>query len=86
MGKLTYNKITKGQYEVFINTVNIGEFLMDVDGYWKYWPNDHRSGYWDEWMLTILAEELHKLNKNWDQEVKAAISKNDQRRNPGTDH
>lgn len=47
------------------NGVSMGQFLMKEDGYYDFWPED-RAGYWPAHMLRALADELDKINKDWD--------------------
>ena len=43
----------------------VGEFYIEVDGYWKFEPNPG-PGYWDEYMLMTILCKLRKLNIEWD--------------------
>jgi len=49
----------------FHNGVHMGELLMDVDGFYKYWPVQ-RAGYWDAPPLRAIADLLDHLNAEWD--------------------
>lgn len=51
------------------NGVWIGDILMDVDGYYKWWPNN-TGGYLDELFLFTMANFLSALNKPWDEQIK----------------
>lgn len=52
----------------------IGAFLMDVDGYYYFWPNND-GGYWGSYELRIIADALDLINKPWDDQVKKDLSK-----------
>ena len=72
--KSGYFKATKKEgieeYEVkHENGVFVGDFVLDVDGYYKYWPAD-RSGYYIEGDLFLLFTMLKRLNSKWDNIVK----------------
>lgn len=69
---ITLNKISETKIIVLAyNGVKIGEFLMKEDGYFDYWP-EKRDGYIPSYMLRTLADELDKLNENWDKSIQAA--------------
>lgn len=57
----------------FENGVELGEILRDVDGYYKWWPND-LPGYLDEEFLFAIASYLQSLNAEWDAQVKKELS------------
>lgn len=50
------------------NGVYIGEFVLNDDGYWVYFP-EHKGGYWDEYFLRLVLDKLSAMNKPWDEEV-----------------
>lgn len=57
-------------YEVFTpNSVHIGDFLKKDDGYFDFWPISG-GGYWSSYLLKALAEELDKLNAEWDKQIR----------------
>lgn len=58
----------EGHGIVFENGVCVGEALVDVDGYYKFWPV-LKSGYWEEGTLRALADFLAKLNAPWHAQV-----------------
>lgn len=51
------------------NEVNLGTFEQDVDGYFYYWPKE-KPGSWASYSLRLIADELDKINKEWDEEIK----------------
>lgn len=53
--------------------VCIGDILMDVDGYYKWWPKDTR-GYLNEEFLFHIARYLHALNAEWDAQVQKDLA------------
>lgn len=64
----THKILTNGQS-------NLGEFILDVDGYWVYFPNPERGGYYNEWFLHELLQILENLNRDWDEQVKKGLEK-----------
>ena len=59
----------KGVYELLINNKSIGEYILDVDGYYYYWPNPSLKGSWNSNALNIISEQLDLLNKKWEDQV-----------------
>lgn len=55
--------------EIVINNKSIGEFIRDVDGYYHYWPNPSLKGSWNSNALRLIADELDRVNKEWDTHV-----------------
>jgi hypothetical protein len=56
-------------YNVYYNNHHLGDFVMDVDGYYKFFPELTRGGYWEGWVLRDIADKETELNKDWDQQV-----------------
>ena len=44
-----------------------GELVCDVDGYYYYWPKN--DGALSEYHLRLLAKELKRLNKHWNEKI-----------------
>lgn len=72
--KLT--KESKGKYTAqWENGHPVGDILMDVDGYWKWWPNFGEStGCLDELFLYSMGSTLKDLNKEWDAQINEYFS------------
>jgi hypothetical protein len=61
------------EYKVhFENGAPMGDFLMSPDGYYDWWPESDRDGSLPSYVLRMLADELDKLNADWDKQVQAA--------------
>ena len=72
MTELIHKKTDLGSYYVYTNTdVYIGVFVMDVDGYYYYWPEKEKGGCWSPWMLRDVTDKLDEVNKPWDDIVQA---------------
>lgn len=60
--------------EIFwTNGVKMGEAIMDVDGFYKFFPED-QGGYWDEASLYYVYDKLKTLNKAWSDHLDGAFS------------
>lgn len=56
------------------NGVKLGEMLVDVDGYYKWFPerrDGYSQGYWEARVLSAIAETLDKLNAPWERKMAA---------------
>lgn len=59
-----------GLYDVFFyNGKKLGQFYMEVDGYYVFLP-ENNSGYFNEYSLKLIINKLTELNKEWDNHVK----------------
>lgn len=45
----------------------IGELIMDVDGYFYFWPTN--DGCWSAYILHSIANKLDEMNKKWDDQI-----------------
>lgn len=59
----------KGVYELLINNKSIGEYILDADGYYYFWENPNLKGSWNSNALRVIADEMDKLNKEWDEHI-----------------
>ena len=46
-----------------------GEIVVDVDGFQYYWPDGSKHGHLCAAALRIIADELDRLNKPWQDEI-----------------
>ena len=70
---LIYNKIDAHKYNIVTsNGKLIGELLMDVDGYFYFWPEDNNRA-WASHHLRELANKLDELNKQWNTQVEKEL-------------
>lgn len=53
-GKYTYEVTFSGKY--------IGDFMMDSDGEYYYWPNDEIKRAWSSSSLKLITQKLDELN------------------------
>lgn len=57
-------------YELYYNNgVLLGDVIMEVDGYYTFWPEGH-GGYWEAHMLRAVADCLDELNEPWDTQIR----------------
>ncbi len=68
--KLTYENIAKDCIRVNYNNQRLGEFIMADDGYFLFFLDEQRSGGFEAWILFALADELGRINKPWDDQIK----------------
>jgi len=45
------------------------EYYLDVDGFYYYWPRGYPYGHSNSAALRIIADELDRINKPWQDEV-----------------
>jgi hypothetical protein len=45
------------------------EFVQDVDGFFYWWPNSGHGGHLAAHHLRTLADELDRLNADWNAEI-----------------
>ena len=77
--KLVLDELSKNIYHVYLNGVGIkmGEILMSEDGYYNFWPDLHRGGYWPSYILRMLADRVDEMNKPWDEEIQNLTNSED---------
>jgi hypothetical protein len=81
--QLTFN----GSNILYGGTV-LGILSKTEDGYFNFWPDKDRDGYWPAHLLISIGEKLNDLNKEWDAQVKrdlAALEALDKSRRPALD-
>lgn len=60
----------KGVKELVINNKSIGEFIIDVDGYYYFWFNPEvTKGSWNSHALRLIADKQDELNTEMDKHV-----------------
>lgn len=71
---LIYNQINQQKYNVLTpNNHLIGELIMDVDGYFYFWPNN--SGCWSSNIMHSIANKLDEVNKQWNDHINQHFSR-----------
>lgn len=59
-------------YEVFYGENNfIGNFDMLEDGFFYFYPNTKHLGYFNEYSLELICNELKELNDPWQEFIDA---------------
>lgn len=65
--------ISKGQCKVYFRSdyidAYVGDFVLDVDGYFYFFSKEDTRGGWVSWQLRMLSEKLDELNKPWDDQI-----------------
>lgn len=73
--KITYTKQENGSYKIYYyNDVFVGEFYMEVDGYYVF-ESVLKSGYIPGHLLLSLGNKLEELNKEWDDNITEYFNK-----------
>ncbi len=66
---LKINKISDSNYEVLVKSNNklIGNFYLEVDGFFYFAENEHNgsNGLWSDYALLEIGNKLKELNKPW---------------------
>lgn len=62
IGEINLKKVDNFVYAVAFNQKYIGDFVLDVDGYY-YFHIDNNKGSWTEYSLRVVADALEELNK-----------------------
>lgn len=71
--QLTPDGKPTSSYSVYANNgVQIGELYQEIDGFYVF-ALPGRTGYWPEYLLRELADELKELNIKWLGEVTRAL-------------
>lgn len=66
---IIYEKIDAYKHNAFYkNGKFLGELIMDVDGYFYFWPEDNNRA-WASHHLREITNKLDELNKEWDEQV-----------------
>ena len=66
---MTFNKINDQKYQViYDNGVYIGDLLVEVDGFFVYYPIQN-GGAWESHVMRAIADKLDELNKPWQQQI-----------------
>ncbi len=53
----------------YSNGVTIGEYIMNEDGYYVFFPEKGSYGCWNEVFLVYVLLQLRRLNLEWDTQV-----------------
>lgn len=51
------------------NSLLVGTFEMDVDGFYNYWEDENLTGYWNSQTLRAIADKLDEVNKPFQEEI-----------------
>lgn len=56
-------------YHIYFKNKKIGDFDLDIDGHYKFWPNPSNLDPFDSYYLKMILKELDNLNKQWDEKI-----------------
>ena len=70
---IQFEYVADGFYVVYFNKKQLGTFVMFEDGYFNFLPKT-MEGYWSSHSLRLIADELEKLNKDWEEYIKKHLT------------
>jgi hypothetical protein len=59
---LTIDDTNKGRIRLLFKEKHIGDAILDVDGFYYFYPL-LQGGLWSEYSLTLILDKLKELNK-----------------------
>lgn len=62
-------------YHTCNDGVPVGRLLMDVDGFFYYWPSMNLSGCYASYILHEIADTLDELNREWEEQLERDFNK-----------
>jgi hypothetical protein len=70
-------KVTDSHYDVIFssNQKLVGKFILDVDGFFYFWP-EREDGAWSAWSMKEIASMLDEMNAEWEQHIEEYFEKN----------
>jgi len=72
---ITLKPANSGGYRAYWeNGAPLGDVFKGVDGYYVWWPENHKSGCYDQHFLHCMAEKLKELNAEWHEQVCRAMT------------
>lgn len=68
---ITLEEVTKTHQKVFWgeNGKYIGDFIVDDDGFFYFWPLKDNWGCWASYSLRAIADKLDELNQPWSDQI-----------------
>jgi hypothetical protein len=61
-------------YNFIVNGANVGNIVLDFDGYYYYTPGEKFNSIMSSYFLKTIADCLDDLNKDYDDHLKALIN------------
>ena len=68
--KLTIEPINEHHHKVLFGERIIGNFIMDVDGYYYFTYDTTQNGLWTSYSLRMVADLLDEINKPHEENIK----------------
>jgi len=66
---LNLNPITGGHEVFYQNRSLLGHILVGDDGFYNFWPDTKRGGYWDSQVLKLIAQQLDLMNAQYAEQM-----------------
>lgn len=54
--------------------VFIGDLLMMEDGFYQFFPDTKRGGYWPSYILRAIADLVDDKNKDWQKQLEESMN------------
>lgn len=64
---ITFIEVSPQLFTVKCGDKDIGNLYMEVDGFMFFEPRS--AGSWEAWSLRVIADELNRLNKPWEEQI-----------------
>lgn len=80
--EISLEKLNEHCYKIYYKSMPesngkyLGKFIMDVDGFYYYWPSDKLSGSWGSHSLRMIADKLDELNHEYSESIKEYFKNN----------
>lgn len=54
---------------IIYRSIHVGDAILNDDGYYVFFPDTSRSGYWTADTLRHVADVLDAMNREWNEQV-----------------
>lgn len=68
-----FEKTERGTYKVKVINVEVGELFATEDGFYQFWPEKIKRGYWPAWLMRVIADKLDEINEPWERELESKL-------------
>ena len=76
MNYINLIEINQSKYRIeFKPNKYLGDFIMEIDGYFVWYPDFSNFGFYSDYVLLELGNKLKELNKDWDNKIKQELNK-----------
>ena len=69
------NKTSSGAYQLrFSNGALMGTAEQEVDGYYYFYPDQTKRGFWAPFILRAIADKVDEINKPWNDMIEKDLA------------